>query len=148
MYELVLSYQVKQKLRTVLSAFHPTPPSVPITTHNGFVSDLLKWALKSTFYATGPWFLYIILAKSQDVIVNVIKTILTKFVLTNIKTLQRNDLTNYPFSWVRFFSVLVSKPQSSCFISRKKTIAVPVSALYSLKPFRPRTRTSFHIKVH
>ena len=24
-------------------------------THNGFVSDLLKWALKCRFYATGPW---------------------------------------------------------------------------------------------
>ena len=23
-------------------------------THNGFVSDLLKWTLKSRFYATGP----------------------------------------------------------------------------------------------
>ena len=23
-------------------------------THNGFVSDLLKWALKCRFYATGP----------------------------------------------------------------------------------------------
>ena len=27
-------------------------------THNGFVSDLLKWALKCRFYATGPWVLY------------------------------------------------------------------------------------------
>ena len=26
-------------------------------THNGFVSDLLKWALKCRFYATGPWVL-------------------------------------------------------------------------------------------
>ena len=26
-------------------------------THNGFVSDLLKWALKCRFYAPGPWFL-------------------------------------------------------------------------------------------
>ena len=25
-------------------------------THNGFVSDRLKWALKGRFYATGPWF--------------------------------------------------------------------------------------------
>ena len=25
-------------------------------THNGFVSDLLKWALKCRFYATGPWY--------------------------------------------------------------------------------------------
>ena len=24
-------------------------------THNGFVSDILKWALKCKFYATGPW---------------------------------------------------------------------------------------------
>ena len=24
--------------------------------HNGFVSDLLKWALKCRFYATGPWY--------------------------------------------------------------------------------------------
>ena len=24
-------------------------------THNGFVSDLLKWALKCRFYATEPW---------------------------------------------------------------------------------------------
>ena len=24
-------------------------------THNGFLSDLLKWALKCRFYATGPW---------------------------------------------------------------------------------------------
>ena len=23
--------------------------------HNGFVSELLKWALKCRFYATGPW---------------------------------------------------------------------------------------------
>ena len=27
-------------------------------THNGFLSDLLKWALKCTFYATGPWSLH------------------------------------------------------------------------------------------
>ena len=26
-------------------------------THNGFVSDLLKWALKCRFYPTGPWLL-------------------------------------------------------------------------------------------
>ena len=26
-------------------------------THNGFVTDLLKWALKCRFYATWPWFL-------------------------------------------------------------------------------------------
>ena len=25
------------------------------STHNGFVSDLLKWALKCMFYATRPW---------------------------------------------------------------------------------------------
>ena len=24
-------------------------------THNGFVSDLLKWSLKCRFYATRPW---------------------------------------------------------------------------------------------
>ena len=144
----VVCYQVKQKLRRVLSAFHATPVSVPITTHNGFVSDLLKWALKSRFYATWPWFLYIILVKSQDVIVNVIKTILRKFVLTSIKTLQRNDLTNYQFSRVPFSPFLFPNPKLVILFREKKTIAAPVSTLYSLKPFRPRTRTSFHIKVH
>ena len=58
------------------------------------------------FYATGPWFLNIILAKSQDVIVNVFKTILQYSVLTSIKlikTLQGNALTNYPDGRVPFF---------------------------------------------
>ena len=36
----------------VISAFHATP--IRVRTHNGFVSDLLKWALKCRFYATGP----------------------------------------------------------------------------------------------
>ena len=146
----VVNYQVKQKRRRVLSAFHATPINVPITTHNGFASDLLKWALiiKSRFYATWPWFLYIILAKSQDVIVNLIKTILRKFVLTSIKTLQRNDLTNYPFSRVPFFPFLFPNPKLIILFREKKTIAASVSALYSLKPFRPRTRTSFHVQVH
>ena len=36
--------------------------------HNGFVSDLLKWALKGRFYATGPWNLLLArhLANSYD----------------------------------------------------------------------------------
>ena len=58
------------------------------------------------FYVTGPWFLNIILAKSQDVIVNVFKTILQYSVLTSIKlikTLQGNALTNYPDGRVPFF---------------------------------------------
>ena len=31
------------------------PRSTRKCTHNGFLSDLLKWALKCRFYATGPW---------------------------------------------------------------------------------------------
>ena len=31
------------------------PCTASKSTHNAFVSDLLKWALKCMFYATGPW---------------------------------------------------------------------------------------------
>ena len=31
------------------------PCSTRKCTHNGFVSDLFKWALKCRFYAIGPW---------------------------------------------------------------------------------------------
>ena len=47
----LVSYHVKQKLTRVLSVFHATPVSVPITDS---LSDLLKRALKCRFYATGP----------------------------------------------------------------------------------------------
>ena len=64
-------------------------------------------------YATGPWFLNIILAKSQDVIVNVFKTILQYSVLTSIKlieTVQGNALTNYPIGRVPFFRSCFQTP--------------------------------------
>ena len=126
-----------------------TTVSVPITTRNGFVSDLpSEWALKWMFYATGPWFLNIILAKSQDVIVNLFKTILQYSVWRALNWLKlfKEMLWLIIQSVECLFSVLVSKPQTNLFWEKK--IAAPISALYILKPSRPRTRTSFHIKVH
>ena len=77
------------------------------------------------FYATGPWFLNIILAKSQDVIVNVFKTILQCSALTSIKlikTLQGNAFTNYPIGRVPFFPFLFPNPKLIYFGKKKSLL--------------------------
>ena len=94
----------------MLSAFHATPVSVPITTHNGFVSDLLKWALKSRFYATGPCFLYI----KND------------FKIVWFDEHQNSSgewLTNHPFSRVpKFFPFLFPNPKLISLFRKKKPL--------------------------
>ena len=45
--------KLARKTETYESARY-VPCNTRKCTHNGFVSDLLKWALKRRFYATGP----------------------------------------------------------------------------------------------
>ena len=98
----------------MLSTFHATPVIVPITTHNRFLSDPLKWALKSRFYATGPWFLYI---KNDFKIV----------CFDENQNSSREWLTNHPFSRVpKYFPFLFSNPKLiSLFRKKKKQPLLP-----------------------
>ena len=41
-------------------------------THNGFVSDLLKWALKCGFYATGPWLCGVCVSNKEVISLNLL----------------------------------------------------------------------------
>ena len=108
-----VSYHVIQKLKRVLGVFHATPVSVPITTHNGFVSDLLKWALKSRFYSTGPCFLYI---KNDFKIV----------CFDEHQNSSGEWLTDHPFSRVpKFFPFLFSNPKLISLFRKKKQPLLP-----------------------
>ena len=95
----------------MLSAFHETPVSVPMITHNGFVSVLLKWALESRFYATGPWL-----------------TILRffKVCFDEHQNSSREWLTNHPFSRVpKYFPFLFSNPKLISLFRKKKQPLLP-----------------------
>ena len=108
-----VSYHVKQKLTRVLSVFHATPVKC---THNGFLSDLLKWALKRRFYATGPRPLNVPKTRKQNFHTKLINYSYRLFIQQgNYKTLyEKYSLLTKFFDW-QFFTQTEKKALNSVF---------------------------------